>query len=107
MLNKIDITPAQFLSAFFEPTETVCLRIFCDRRDSGFRGAKMECEAGKAGGIAGKLLQHNAMNRGIYFVVNSGGHADADITRINAVFVENDSLPIDGQLKQLDDLEVG
>lgn len=40
--------------------------------------------------------------RGWYFVVNSGGNADADITRFNAFFVENDSLPIDEQHEHLD-----
>lgn len=39
---------------------------------------------------------------GWYVVVNSGGNADADITRFNAFFVENDSLPISEQHRRLD-----
>src|SRR5687768_9904869 len=35
--------------------------------------------------------------RGIYFVVNSGGHSDKDIIRFNAVFVEDDNLSIEKQ----------
>ena len=37
------------------------------------------------------LKQHNKKNRGVFFVINSGGHSDSDITRINAQFVEMDS----------------
>ncbi|HJR07732.1 MAG TPA: hypothetical protein VJ842_10760 [Pyrinomonadaceae bacterium] len=40
--------------------------------------------------------------RGWYFVVNAGGNADAEITRFNACFVENDELPIDEQHRRLD-----
>lgn len=40
--------------------------------------------------------------RGWYFVVNSGGNTDADITRFNAFFAENDSLPIEEQHRRLD-----
>jgi Protein of unknown function (DUF3987) len=40
--------------------------------------------------------------RGVYFVVNSGGNKDEEITRYNACFVENDSLPIAEQHALLD-----
>ncbi len=43
---------------------------------------------------------------GIYFVVNSGGNSDADITRYNAFFVENDNLTIDEQHKALDNAPI-
>jgi putative DNA primase/helicase len=43
------------------------------------------------------LKEQNAQMRGIYFVVNAGGHEDADITRINAQFVECDDIPIEEQ----------
>lgn len=42
-------------------------------------------------------------NRGIYFVPNSGGHRDGEITRFNALFVENDKLTIAEQHAVLDE----
>ncbi len=42
-------------------------------------------------------------SRGWYFVVNAGGNADADITRFNAFFVEDDNLSLNEQHKRLDD----
>ncbi len=41
-------------------------------------------------------------SRGLYFVVNAGGNSDAEITRFNAFFVENDSPPINEQHQKLD-----
>lgn len=35
--------------------------------------------------------------QGIYYVVNSGGHTDAEITKFNALFIENDELSIPEQ----------
>lgn len=40
--------------------------------------------------------------RGVYFVVNSGGHSDDDITRFNAVFIEDDDSSIAEQHRALD-----
>jgi len=98
----INISPDNFLSPFFDSKETVCIRIFDDRKDSAFKGAKLECEAGKIATITDKLNQHNAQNRGIYFVVNYGGNSDGEISRVNAVFVENDTLSIEEQLERLE-----
>jgi len=91
-MNRIDVSPEQFLSCFFEGKDTVCLRIFSDRKDenNAFKGLKLECEAGQIATLIGTLKKHNAENRGIFFVVNSGGHNDAEITRINAQFTEMD-----------------
>lgn len=47
------------------------------------------------------LKQYNK-NRGIYFVVNAGGHTDREIKRFNAFFVENDIISIETQHKRLD-----
>ena len=43
---------------------------------------------------------------GVYFVVNSGGNSDKEITRYNAAFVENDNLPIEQQHKNLNDAPI-
>ena len=92
----------EFLRPFFDPGETVCLRVFDDRKPSTFKGAKLECEAGKIGSMLDTLKKHNAQNRGIYFVINYGGHEDADITRVNAQFVECDSKPLEEQAAALE-----
>ncbi len=48
------------------------------------------------------LQKYNAKNRGIFFVVNYGGHEDTDTTRINAQFMECDNLSFEEQLKQIE-----
>jgi putative DNA primase/helicase len=91
----------EFLRPFFDPGETVCLRVFDDRKTGSFKGAKLECEAGKIAAMEDTLKKHNDRNRGIYFVVNFGGHEDVDITRINAQFVECDTLPFEEQFANI------
>lgn len=95
------ITFDQFLSPFFESGETVNIRIFDDKKSGTFKGMKMECECGKISVLEDTLRKHNVQGRGIFFVVNCGGDKDEDITRINAVFVENDSLSVEEQIARL------
>lgn len=95
------ITYEQFLSPFFESGETVHLRVFDDKKGSTFKGLKLEREFGKISALEESLRKHNAQGRGIFFVVNYGGDKDDDITRVNAVFVENDNLSIEDQIDQL------
>jgi hypothetical protein len=56
----------------------------------------------KHGGFHLQGLQGANEQQGVYFVVNAGGNSDKDITRFNAFFVENDTLPINEQHKRLD-----
>lgn len=100
--KALNIPPEEFLRPFFDAGETVCLRIFDDRKNTAFKGAKLECAAGKISSVANTLKKHNAQNRGVFFVVNYGGHEDTEITRINAQFVESDSLSMDEQLRRLE-----
>ncbi len=100
-LMPIKISPEEFLSAFFEPAETICLRIFSDRPGSAFSGQKLEVTQGRFNSVINQLNEHNAQNRGIYFVINHGGHEDADIKRINAQFMECDNLSLEEQLEQI------
>jgi len=102
MLKPLNIPLEEFLRPFFDASEIVCLRVFDDRKTGTFKGAKMECVAGKIGTMIDTLKKHNAQNRGIYFVINYGGHEDVDISRINAQFVECDELSIEEQLAQID-----
>jgi putative DNA primase/helicase len=100
-LSGLNISPDEFLSAFFEPAEKVCFRVFSDKKDSAFAGAKLEKEQGLFQQIAHLLQNHNEQGRGIFFVVNFGGHEDENIKRINAQFVEMDTAPLDEQLQRV------
>lgn len=100
-MNGLSVPPEEFLKPFFDAGETVCLRVFADRRGAAFRGHKLECEVAKIGGLVETLQKHNAQNRGIFFVVNYGGHEDGDITRINAQFVECDTASIETQMERI------
>lgn len=101
-MKPLSIPLEEFLRPFFDPGETVCLRVFDDRKTGAFKGAKLECAAGKIATMTDTLKKHNAQNRGIYFVINYGGHEDADITRINAQFCECDKLSLEEQMVQIE-----
>jgi len=87
----MSVTVTDVIGSLFNPTDTVCFRVFDDKKDGIFKGAKLSCECGKYKSIEETLKNHNAMNRGIFYVVNFGGHDDDSITRINAQFVEMDT----------------
>ncbi|MEG1639988.1 MAG: hypothetical protein RR284_03580 [Ruthenibacterium sp.] len=95
------VSAHEVLQSLFNPEDTVCFRVFDDRKDGTFTGQKLAVECGKYKTIEKTLTQHNDLNRGIFFVVNYGGHEDSNITRINAQFVECDELPIEEQLAQI------
>lgn len=99
----MDITAQEVLNSLFNADEKVCLRVFEDRDDGIFPGAKYTVECGKFTSMEDTLRNHNAMNRGVFFTVNYGGHNDADITRINAQFVEMDHATFEEQQKRIDD----
>lgn len=90
-----------FLGAFFGPLENVCIRIFSDKKDGKFRGRKLEFPLNRIRDYVNEIGNHNCQNRGIFFVVNYGGHEDSKISRINAQFVECDNLSIDEQYKKI------
>ena len=98
----MDITAQEILNSLFNADEKVCLRVFEDRDEDIFPGAKYAIECGKFSTIEDTLRTHNAMNRGVFFTVNFGGHNDADITRINAQFVEMDHASFEEQQKRID-----
>jgi putative DNA primase/helicase len=100
-LHGLDISPGEFLGAFFQAAERVCLRVFGDKPVDAFSGMKLETEQGHFDQIADVLHHHNAQDRGIYFVINYGGHEDAQIKRINAQFMECDDLPLEEQLVKI------
>ncbi len=98
----MDITAQDILNSLFNPNDTVCFRVFDDKKEGIFSGQKLAIECGKYASIEKTLREHNALNRGIFFVVNFGGQEDSQITRINAQFVENDELSFEEQQAQID-----
>ena len=97
----MDISAQEILNSMFNADEKVCIRVFEDRKDGLFNGAKYTVECGKYNTIEETLRNHNAMNRGIFFTVNYGGHSDSEISRINAQFVEMDDVPFEEQEKRI------
>ena len=96
------ITAHEILLALFNPDEKACIRVFDDRKTGTFSGAKIEIEVGKYLTIEKTLKEHNEQNRGIFYVVNYGGHEDKSISRINAHFVEMDDLSFEEQQAAID-----
>ncbi len=90
------------LSSLFNATDEVCFRIFDDKKDGTFSGAKLSTACGKYKTIEETLRKHNAKGRGIFFVVNYGGHDDDAITRINAQFVEMDDGSFEEQMAKIE-----
>jgi len=90
------------LSSLFNANDKVCFRVFDDRKEGTFKGAKLSCECGKYKSIEEELQKHNAKNRGIFFVVNYGGDDDKTITRINAQFVEMDDGSFEEQMAKIE-----
>ena len=98
----LKIQAEDVIGALFNPAEKVCLRIFADRKGDPFTGQKYSGEAAKFTDCIETLKEHNKHNRGIFYVVNYGGHNDADITRINAQFVEMDEGTFEEQQAKID-----
>ena len=102
----MNISAQDVINALFSPDDIVCLRVFDDRKEGIFTGAKLNVEAGKFFSVEEQLAEHNQKHRGIFFVVNSGGHTDKEITRINAQFVEMDDKSFEEQQKLIDNFSL-
>jgi putative DNA primase/helicase len=102
-MKPLNIPVEEFLRPFFNADENVCIRVFSDRKEQGFKGQKLQVNMGRIETILPLLADHNIKNRGVFFVVNYGGQEDREITRVNAQFVENDNLPVEEQYKRLMD----
>ena len=98
----MSVNASQVLASLFNAEDTVCLRIFSDRKGDSFTGQKLEVPCGKFASLEKTLKDHNKENRGIFFVVNFGGHKDEEIQRINAQFVEMDNATFEEQQKRID-----
>jgi putative DNA primase/helicase len=100
-LNGINVPPEVFLRTLFGLKETVCFRVFSDKPGSVFAGHKISCVLEGFSDVVDELRNHNERGRGVFFVINHGGHEDAQITRINAQFAEMDDISLEEQLKKI------
>jgi putative DNA primase/helicase len=106
-----DISTDQFLKAFFpDEQESVNLRAFYakgDPRADGGRKYPTTRRQLNMNGVTAREVRDLNSERGLYFVVNSGGDKDEDISRYNAVFVEADDKTIEDQHSALDACPLG
>ncbi|WP_414529379.1 DUF3987 domain-containing protein [Nodularia chucula] len=90
---------AQHLAALgYQKGDTVYLRSFYpsdDPRKAGDKGRK--AEAHSLNQLIQLATQFQAEGRGVYFVVNGGGHLDENVSNCRAIFYEHDNLHKDLQ----------
>lgn len=98
----MNVTAADVVNSLYNPTDILHLRIFDDKKRGVFTGQKLSVEAGKFASVELTLRNHNAEGHGVFFVVNSGGQTDAEINRINAQFVESDTLSFEEMQARID-----
>lgn len=98
----MEVTATDVINSLYNPTDILHLRIFDDKKRGVFTGQKFSVEAGKFQTIEKMLRDHNEQGHGIFFVVNSGGQSDAQINRINAQFVESDTLSFKDMQARID-----
>jgi len=94
------VPTSEFLKAIFGENGPICLRAFPAKRDKETPdNSPVKLSVTIAELTKGKVRQLRDLNRtrGVYFVVNTGGHTDAEITRYNAFFCEADDTPIAAQ----------
>ncbi len=77
------------------------IRIFSDKKGTGFKGKNLSFNIKDFQSKSKVLMAHNEANRGIFFVVNSGGNSDRKINKINAQFFECDTLSLKEQLENI------
>ncbi|MGU8129136.1 DNA primase family protein [Clostridium perfringens] len=106
--GKWDLSEARrFLECFCkgEGSENSCgrinIRIFSDKKGTGFKGKNLSFNIKDFQSKSKVLMAHNEANRGIFFVVNSGGNSDSKINKINAQFFECDTLSLEEQLENI------
>ncbi|EOT2958969.1 phage/plasmid primase, P4 family [Clostridium perfringens] len=106
--GKWDLREARrFLECFCkgEGSENSCgrinIRIFSDKKGIGFKGKNLSFNMKDFQSKSKVLMAHNEANRGIFFVVNSGGNSDRKINKINAQFFECDTLSLEEQLENI------
>lgn len=106
--GKWDLREARRFLEYFckgEGSENSCgrinIRIFSDKKGTGFKGKNLSFNIKDFQSKSKVLMAHNEANRGIFFVVNSGGNSDRKINKINAQFFECDTLSLEEQLENI------
>ena len=106
--GKWDLREARrFLECFCkgEGSENSCgrvnIRVFSDKKGRGFKGKNLSFNMKDFPSKSKILMAHNEANRGIFFVVNSGGNIDRKINKINAQFFECDTLSLEEQMENI------
>lgn len=77
------------------------IRVFSDKKGTGFKGKNLSFNIKDFPSKSKILMAHNEANRGIFFVVNSGGNSDRKINKINAQFFECDTLSLGEQMENI------
>lgn len=81
--------------------ERINIRVFSDKKGTGFKGKNLSFNMKNFPSKSKILMAHNEANRGIFFVVNSGGNSDRKINKINAQFFECDTLSLEEQMENI------
>jgi putative DNA primase/helicase len=100
-LEALNVPSEDWLGAFYRPTDTLCIRVFSDKKGSDYFGQKITCILEEFPDKIESLMTHNQHGRGIFNVVNQGGHDDVSITRITAHYVEMDDVSLEEQLARI------
>lgn len=77
------------------------IRVFSDKKGTGFKGKNLSFNMKDFPSKSKILMANNEANRGIFFVVNSGGNSDRKINKINAQFFECDTLSLEEQMENI------
>lgn len=108
MFNPIKISPLEFLSAFYDlKYETIYMRTFydkkSDRENSPGYAQNFTFDSDQWTDICERLEALNTDSRpnGIFFIVNGGGHTDANVVHVKAQFVEMDHGSFDEQYAKI------
>lgn len=90
-MSEVDLAAAEhFLTLLDEESDRWHFRTFHDRDEGHGRNYPAGGQAGDMQSVAESLGRENAGGRGVYVVVNEGGHDDDSITRVRAVFADFD-----------------
>lgn len=87
------------LGTMFDPDEKVYARVLDDKGTRGAKNLEFACKDYHK--IKPQLDQLNANGFCVSLVVNAGGQHDADITRINAFFIDMDDGALDEQMEKI------
>lgn len=98
-----DIAYPDFFKAFgYTAKDTIFARTFSDKgKDS--QGHNFSVDLWKFDSLVNTLSQENNQNRGVFFVVNGGGHKHGDVKIARACFIDMDEQTLPEQLKALCD----